>query len=260
MDAENQKAKRQKIVFRVIIAISLAAMIAGAIMIYKSLSEYKIGADSYRELEQFVTLPEEPAESAGPEDTPSRWPKVDFEALWEINPDVVAWLYCEGTAINYPVVKGTDNEYYLRRLLDGTWNIAGSLFVDANNQPGFVDHNTIIYGHNLKDGSMFRCVAEYKKQEYYDAHPVMLLVTPEQNYEIQLFSGYVADPQKAEETWSTWYGSHGEFQSWIDATLARSTFSSDVLPTTADRFITLSTCSYEWEDARYVVVGVLVEE
>lgn len=256
----NGKSKKQKLILRIIIGVSIAAMVGALVMIFRSLSEYKIGSDSYRELERFVTPPQTDSTSFGQDEKASRWPVVDFESLWEINPDVVAWLYCEDTAINYPIVQGSDNEYYLRRLLDGTWNIAGSLFMDSNNQPGFIDHNTIVYGHNLKDKSMFWAVAEYKKQDFYEAHPVMLLVTPEQNFEIQLFSGYVADPQKAEETWSTWFSSRGEFQGWIDATRERSTFECAVDPTTADHFITLSTCSYEWDDARYVAVGILVSE
>ena len=259
MGTNSKAPKRRQIIFRVVITISLAAMAAGAIMIFKSLYEYKIGANSYRELKQFVILPVTVSEDVERGEEPNRWPQVDFEALWKINPDVVAWLYCEDTAINYPVVQRSDNEYYLRRLLDGTWNIAGTLFVDANNQPGFVDHNTIIYGHNLKDGSMFRCISEYKRQEYFDEHPVILLVTPEENYEIRLFAGYVADPKTPEDTWSTWFSNREAFQGWIDSTQARSTFSSDVEPTITDRFITLSTCSYEWDDARYVVVGVLLE-
>lgn len=260
MNKDKKAPTRQKVIFRVIIALSLAAMITGAIMLYRSLSEYKIGADSYRELEQFVTIPAPAGTDSEPGQSTSRWPQVDFEALWNINPDIVAWLYCEDTAINYPVVQGSDNDFYLRRLLDGTWNIAGSLFMDCNNQTGFADPNTIIYGHNLKNQSMFWAVAEYKKQDFYDAHPVMLLVTPDANYEIQLFSGYVADPEKAEETWLTWFSSGNEFNNWITATKERSTFASDVAPTTADRFITLSTCSYEWDNARYVVVGRLALE
>lgn len=259
------KVKRipwKKVLIRTGIFICIAVVLGSGFMLIRSMLEYKNGSDAYEDLQQYVIQPA--TSGVDPNSDPavegSRWPQVDFEALWRINPDVVAWLYCEDTAINYPVVQGKDNEQYLRRLIDGTWNIAGSLFLDSNNQPGFVDHNNIIYGHNLKDKSMFWCIAEYKKQDYYEEHPVILLVTPEENFEIQLFSGYVADPEKAEETWPTWFSSGNELNNWILATKKRSTFSCDVNPTTADRFVTLSTCSYEWDDARYVVVGRLVSE
>ena len=76
---------------------------------------------------------------------------VDFERLQEENKDIIAWLYCPDTEINYPVVQSKDNEYYLRRLLDGTWNIAGTLFMDYRNAADCSDLHTIIYGHNMKN-------------------------------------------------------------------------------------------------------------
>ena len=80
---------------------------------------------------------------------------VDFERLQEENKDIIAWLYCPDTEINYPVVQSKDNEYYLRRLLDGTWNIAGTLFMDYRNAADCSDLHTIIYGHNMKNNTMF---------------------------------------------------------------------------------------------------------
>ena len=88
-------------------------------------------------------------------------------------------------------------------------------------------------------------------------HPTLLLITPDVTYEVQLFAAYVADP--SEDAWEVSFASDGEIQAWIDAAIARSTFTSDVKPTPGDRLLTLSTCSYEFGDARFVVVGILIK-
>ena len=94
--------------------------------------------------------------------------QVDFELLRKQNPDVFAWLYCPDTPINYPVVQASDNEYYLRRLLDGSYNFAGTLFMDYRNAVELSDWNSIIYGHNLKNDLMFGTLPKYKDKAYFD--------------------------------------------------------------------------------------------
>ena len=166
--------------------------------VLRILHEYRVGADAYFKLEQFASLPPASEET---EETPAElaWPEVDFTALAAVNPDVTAWLYGPDTGISYPVVQGTDNDYYLDHLLDGTANSAGCLFVDTSCRPDFSGRNTVIYGHRMKNGTMFAALGNYQEQVYYDAHPVFLLVTPEGRYVVELFSGYVADT--AESAW-----------------------------------------------------------
>lgn len=181
--------------------------------------------------------------------------EVDFKTLWQENEDIVAWLYCEDTPIHYPIVQGNDNNYYLRRLLNGEYNINGTIFLDYRCQSDFRDFNSIIYGHHMKSGEMFGSLPNYKDQEYYDEHPVMYLLTPEQNYKIELVAGYITPsdsdiyslPNTAEEK-----------KTFLEHALQESTFVSSVSVNETNSFITLSTCSYEYENARYVVVGRLV--
>ncbi len=154
---------------------------------------------------------------------------VDFDALLEINPDVIGWLYCPDTVINYPLVQGEDNDYYLHRLINGTPNNNGTLFVDEQNSAGFSDENTVIYGHHMRNGSMFGYLENYEQQSYYEAHPVVYLLTPEGNY-----------------------------ASWLAEQRTRSDFSAPVEVERGDRVVTLSTCAYDFQDARYVVLGKLV--
>ncbi len=109
----------------------------------------------------------------------------------------------------------------------------------------------------MRSGAMFAALDGYKRQSFYDAHPTMLLITPDATYEIQLFAAYVADP--SEDAWEVSFTNEEEFQAWIDAAIARSTITSDVQPAPGDRLLTLSTCSYEFGDARFVVVGILIK-
>ena len=188
-----------------------------------------------------------------PDDT--SWLTVGFEALQAINPDVVAWIFIEGTNINYPVVQGADNSYYLSRLFDGSSNSAGSIFMDYRNESDLSGRNTVLYGHHMQNGSMFRQITNYKDQAFYDAHPVCLVMTPDGNYTLEFFAGYVTDMNS--QAWKLEFASDEEYALWLADAISRSTFTSSVEPTAQDRVVTFSTCTYEYSDARYVLVGVL---
>jgi SrtB family sortase len=110
----------------------------------------------------------------------------------------------EDTAINYPVTQGADNDYYLKRLYDGTANKSGCLFVDYENAKDFSDRNTIIYGHNLLDGSMLSELTQYQEQAYYDAHPDMLLATSDGDFIVEVFAAFVASPNEPGSDASPW--------------------------------------------------------
>lgn len=181
--------------------------------------------------------------------------EVDFEALWETNEDVVGWIYCEDTPINFPVVQAEDNDYYLRRLIDGTWNSSGTLFADYRNTDDFSDSNTIIYGHNMKNKGMFGTLPNNKEQSYYDEHPLMWLLTPDGNYKVELIAGYVTS--STSEIYS--FGqTEEEVLALAEKSIEKSTFTSDFQSSKGDRFVTLSTCSYEYDNARYVLIGRLI--
>ena len=161
---------------------------------------------------------------------------VDFERLQEENKDIIAWLYCPDTEINYPVVQSKDNEYYLRRLLDGTWNIAGTLFMDYRNAADCSDLHTIIYGHNMKNNTMFGSLPKYSKQEYYEEHSVLYLLTPKQNYKVKLIAGYVTpSDSKVYEFEKTKEERSGLLKTALDNSL----FTSGTTVSDEDRLLTL---------------------
>lgn len=167
---------------------------------------------------------------------------MDFAALREINPDIVAWIYIEGTKINYPIVQGEDNSYYLKHLFSGEWNGSGCIFLDFRNDASFADRHSIIYGHHMKNGTMFTDLDKYKKQEFFDEHPVALLLTPDKNYKVDFFAGYVAAPQ--DDAWEIGF-TEAKFEVWLQNAADRSCFTSEIAPIASDRILTLSTCSYE---------------
>ena len=222
--------------------------------------EYQAGEQAYEELERYIVMPETvPVETTDTEETVEaetapvqiQWPHVDFEALAQVNGDIVGWLYIPGTVINYPVVQGDDNEYYLKHLFDGKYNSSGCIYLDCGAEGDFTSMNSVLHGHHMKNGSMFAGICKYKDQSYFDEHPTAMLLTPDGNYLVEFFSGYVC-----EVTADAWDYDFDE--AWLDKRIRSSYFEADVVPTTEDRVLTLSTCSYEFTDARFVLHGRLI--
>ena len=180
---------------------------------------------------------------------------VDFEALRAVAPDAQAWLYCPGTVINYPVVQGEDDDYYLHRSYDGAYNYPGSIFAEALNQPDFQDYNTILYGHNMRDGSMFACLSSWADQVFYEEHPVMWLLTPRQDYKVELFSGYTISAYS--DTYQIITQPGEELNGYLDMAVANSDFDSRVELNQEAHYVLLSTCAYVFNNARYVLHGML---
>lgn len=177
---------------------------------------------------------------------------VDFDVLLQECSDIVGWLYCPDTPINYPVVQGEDNNQYLRTDLKGNYLISGTLFADCRNSAFGQDANYIVYGHNMKNGTMFASLTKYKSQTYYDTHPVLYFLTPQGNYIIELVAGAVV--KRDSDIYQP-----APNASVLQAVLAKSTFRSAAVLVEGDSIITLSTCSYEFNNARYVLLGRLTK-
>lgn len=230
-------------------------------------AEYRRGEKEYERLEQYVQIPEtvpattqsktddstEPAET---QPAGTVWPQVDFAALQMLNPDVVGWIYIEGTNVNYPIVQANDNDYYLYRLISGETNSSGSIFLDAGASELFMSRNNSLYGHNMKNGTMFADITDYVDQEFYEQHPEALLLTPQGNYKVKIFSCYITDAW--DNSWQIAFNG-SEYGQWLDQLQRRSYLATDVHPTEADRVLTFSTCTYETEDARLLVHGIIEE-
>ena len=243
---------KARIIMRLLMLLCVAGIVWSASTLIANSREYAKGDAAY---EQVRTMLQNAELSAG-QNAPAADAGIDFEALRKLNPDVVGWLLAEGSIIDYPVVRGTDNDYYLTHLFNREKNKLGALFVDYRNGGDFSGKNTIIYGHNMKDGSMFSSLTQYKAQGYYDNLPTMRLSTPDQDYTVALFAGIVADGSAEFVRFE--FKDDADFLSYIDTVKTSSTFKSAVEVGVDDRIVTLYTCSYEANNARYALFGKLI--
>lgn len=259
-----QGKKTGKAVKAASLVICFALAAGSGFLLVREIGEYKESAETYDSLAELVTRQEKPEdikEPTKPSSASDLLPVVDFDALRESGPDIIGWITLPDTPINYPVAQADDNEYYLHHLYDGTYNKTGCLFADYENKADFSDRNTIIYGHNMRDGSMFAALNEYGGQDYFDSHPKVCLVTPEGGFVCEIFSAFVAGPAESGSDTSPWrldWKDDGAYTTWLHAMADRSAVKTDVTVTSSDKVLTLSTCT-PGGAKRFVVMGKLVE-
>jgi len=248
--------KNKKVVYYVVLAVLVGIFLFAAIKLGSYYMEKMRSDQILDDATQFTDpvnpgTPDNDNEGEGEEQTGDpEMINVDFEAMKELNKDVVAWIYCPNTMLNYPIVQADDNDYYLYRLLDGTSNSNGSIFMDYRNGADFSDENTLIYGHHMQTGAMFGELINYKKQSFYEAHPYIYIITPTQTYRMDLFAACIVD--SVSDVYSLTLS-----DDLIEEMISDSTFDADI-PFPEGNIVTLSTCTYEYDDARYVVMGQLV--
>ena len=180
-----------------------------------------------------------------------------MDKVSEVNSDLVAWISCPDTVIDYPIAHGADNVFYLTHLATGKKNANGCLFIDCNNACDFSDQNTIIYGHNMHSGKMFAELLGYREQSFYDSHPYMYITYGDKICRLELFSAYVTD--SSSDAYRMKFDDSEDFAGWLKDMSGRSDFKASLQIKTTDRIVTLSTCAYDFAGARYVVHGRLTE-
>ena len=245
---------KKKTIFKCTAILCAVVSVAALAQTVRIGYEYRQGENKYGDLADIMVSPvnssiyvSESASGEAPID-------VDFPALNAMNANVVGWLYCAGTPINYPVVQSDDNSYYLNRLYDGQKNSSGAIFMDAMNATDLSDANTIFYGHNMKNGTMFASLANYGSQSYYEAHPVIYYLTKDRKYRIDVFASY--ETPGGSEAFTIFFDSEKTYSDYLQQRWHLSQIDTSQLPMSADdNIVTLSTCSYNYNDARYVVQG-----
>ena len=254
----------KRLIASVLLIMSLAAIFFSTTKIKEidtSIQESKAAYDvlrTYRSKETANTTENTHAENNAPSEEDIYVPTIviDYESLTEVGRGTSAWLYSPGTEIDYPIMQADDYNYYLYHLPDGTYNLNGSLFIDYNNNADFSDTLTVIYGHNMRSGMMFGSLKEYKKQSYYDEHPYMYIYTQGKDYRLDLLYGCVI----GESQWRERAFMYKEnLSTLLTHASHNTTFTSNVRYNPGSKIVALSTCSYEFDDARYVVLGVLRE-
>lgn len=182
--------------------------------------------------------------------------EVDFEALQELNPEVIGWLYCADTRIDFPVCRADDNKYYISHNYARKNSSYGAIFADCLNQADWSDSNIILYGHHLTDGSMFATLDKWLKQPFFDEHPVMWILTPEQDYKVELFSAYYISAY--DEAYTIFQGPSPEFNEYLQYVKGNSMVGADVFLDGEAKYVMLSTCAYVFSMARSVVHGKMI--
>ena len=256
--------KNLRTILIIVFVILVLVFVYSAYRVTHTIHEYNESARYYERTRKDAVVvdgdpasPVKPGSTASPEKQQIKSPiSVDFDALLNINPDIKAWLYCPDTKIDYPVVQAMDNAYYLYRLMDGSYNPGGTLFMDFRNMGDFSSRNTVIYGHHMSDGSMLASIVNYQDQAYYDEHPVLFLNTLQGNYRLDIFAGFVTWHDS--RVYSFDFESRTEFEEWLGLMRSYSDFSCDIEVGQDDRIVTLSTCTYEYDNARYVLMAKLV--
>jgi sortase B len=181
-----------------------------------------------------------------------------LQGLLAINPETVGWISIENTHINYPVARHNDNEFYLTNDFERKRSEAGCIYMDYRNKASEKDMNTILYGHHMKDLSMFRDLVLFKNKDFFYNNGRIVFNTLDKKYEWQVFSVYVAYTDF--DYLMTSFKDKKAYAGYIKAIKDRSLFSSEIAVNTDDRILTLSTCSYESANARTVVHAKMVSE
>lgn len=188
---------------------------------------------------------------------------IDFSALQEeTNADIYAWIYIPNTKIDYPVLQHPeDNLYYLNYNIDGTKGYPGCIYTENYNTKDFTDHNTVIYGHNMKNGTMFAGLHKYEDSKFFEENPYVYIYTPDEVYVYQVFAAY--EFSDAHILYNYPSDTDAAFSSYLEEVMdvrsMNSNFNSDIEVTGTDRIVTLSTCISNKPNNRYLVQGLLLE-
>lgn len=185
--------------------------------------------------------------------------QLDMDALRKVNDNVLGWIYIPDSSVNYPLLAYADNEYGLHHAWDGSENSAGSIFLECKNSRDFSDFNTLIYGHNNRNGTMFSELVNYSDEEYLNSHRSVYIVTDDWVRRYEVFSVYEADV--VSDTYRLYFEDDGRKQSSLDLYTSSTDIETGIIPNTDDHILTLSTCmNYVTNGTRWVVQTVLAEE
>lgn len=179
-----------------------------------------------------------------------------FKPLLEQNDDVVGWITMPNTKIDYPVAQSNDNDYYLHRNLDKKKYEPGTVFMDFRNDTLFEDRYSVLYGHNMKDGSMFATLKYYKKEDFYNKNRIFAYSTLYGETKWEIFAAYVSPPTL--DLITTDFKDDQAFLDYIASRQKESKYPADIEILATDKILTLITCSYEFHDARFVVHARLI--
>ena len=258
---EQKKKKKSDVILTIALVVAIAVFCYAAYNLYHIYTEYRKGTNEYNSIEEMAVTERDPdsTEVAGPDAQPKPPIDVDFEKLKSINDDVIGWIYVDALPdISYPIVQGKDNQTYLHQTYEKNYNFAGTIFVDYENKGDFSDCNTLVYGHNMKNGTMFGQLKNFSKDDSaYNKSKYFWIFTPEKNYRYEIISAYTTGVNS--DTYTLFKGPGEEFEKYLEKIRGYSEIRTDAEGMNIkDKIITLSTCTGN-EATRYVVQGKRVD-
>lgn len=259
---KKDKEKNNSIYHRIIIACLVVVMIVSAVDLVGDYMTNKRAEEEYRRLAslaqqtteattEVVTEAVTEAETEPPYISP-----INFEELMEVNPDTVGWIRIPGTNIDYPIVQTDNNDTYLHTDFNGAENVLGTVYLDYESQGDMMGKNNIIYGHNMKNGSMFKDIVRYKDQEYFKDHQYFEIYTPERTLKLKAVACYYAKAEPIVR--KTRFKTPESYEAFVRAMLEPCTF-AEIPEEPVEALYTFVTCSYEVNDARTLLFAVEVE-
>lgn len=251
--------KRHKRFFSIVLLVIIVLLFVNIVLVW--LCGKYAEEETYEVIYAGVITPAEHADESIVPENPQA--VVDFEALKKENPDIYAWIKVPGTSVDYPVLQSTeDNSYYLTHTIDGEEQTAASIFTENYNSCDFQDPHTVIYGHNMRDGSMFGSLHKYEDKAFFDEHREILIYLPDRILHYRIFAAYVSDNRHLMLNYD--WKAAGVMDQYLDEVFSNGDISAhidrEMEVTGQDRIITLSTCNHGIDEQRYLVQAVLVDE
>lgn len=278
------KIEKQKNIYKILCIILLIILIVVLVMWGHSTLVEKSAAKTYEKLQESVnsdasdtkTQASETAqqstqvsENAGDTETYSHKEQydipqknLDWEELEAVNPDIYAWIYIPNTNIDYPVLQRSgDNDYYLKHNLDGSRGKPGCIYTEDLNSKEFTDYNTVIYGHNMKSGAMFRTLHDFEDKSFFDNNQYVYIYTKDRTLVYKIFAAYTNDAKHIlnSNDFTSEQGLSDYLEKVFKKAQAEGYLRDDVAVTGENAILTLSTCTTS-SDKRYIVQAVLVNE
>lgn len=256
----NGKAKKSKGGFLTVLIFVFAAVFVGsAFMLGKELLQSKKERDAFDKMANDLQTAVEKQE---PGKTPEQLKLEYYQSLKQQNEDFVGWISIDGTSLSYPVVHTPDDvEYYLRRAFDGSYAVSGTPFLgegcDINST------NVLIYGHRMNNDTMFTALLNYAKKDYWESHREICFDTLEKLQTYQVIAAFYIDIPLADDTEAFhWYNYSGNIEGeryteYINQVKAHAYYDTGITVNEGDKLITLTTCAYNDEEQRFVVVAKL---
>ncbi|RGT13056.1 SrtB family sortase [Agathobacter rectalis] len=253
----------KKVIRFIVLIIGLSLVAYSGYHLFKIFWDYRTSDKTYEKLQDAYTVDDsKKSDDNDSEAADTPWYDdidIDFAGLRSENPDVVGWIYFENEDISYPVMYSGDNSYYLRKTFNREHATAGSIFLEGSNKTDFGDCHTIIYGHNMKNLSMFGKLKYYNRDEnYYDSHQYFQILVDGKKYRYRIFSYETVSDDSDEYT--VGFEPDETFGKFVQRMAASSMKDTGIVPTKDDKVVTLSTCSTSGETYRFVVHGVRVDE